>query len=112
MSEDDRADADEAVEEDRWLWEGLGDDPKKHIAGIEELYQQLLRERRDEASATGGNAVDEVVDELHTYRLAIDAYFEHDLEKCVAFLNELGQHLLREGWVQAPPPAKQDESAA
>jgi hypothetical protein len=58
------------------------------------------------------NAVDEVLDELHEVRLAIDARFDHDVHKYIAHLNELGQKLLREGWVEAPPPAKQDKSAA
>lgn len=59
------------------------------------------------------NAVDEVLDELHEVRLAIDARFDHDVHKYIAHLNELGQQLLREGWVEAPPPpAKQDKSAA
>src|SRR5687767_9800364 len=105
MSEDDQAAADETVEEDLWLWEGLADDQKKHIAGIQEIYQQLLRERRAEApSATCENAVDEVLDELHTYRLAVDAYFGHDLQKYFDHLRALHQELLRQGWVEAPPP--------
>jgi hypothetical protein len=79
MSEDYQATADETVEEERWLWEGLDEEHKRHIEGIQEIYQQLLRERRDEAPAPCGNAVDEVLDDLHTYRLAIDAYFDHDL---------------------------------
>jgi hypothetical protein len=108
MSEDDQAAADETVEEDLWLWEGLADDQKKHIAGIQEIYQQLLRKRRDEAPAPCENAVDEVLDELHTYRLAVDAYFDHDLEKYFDHVRALHQHLLRKGWVEAPP--KQDES--
>jgi hypothetical protein len=52
-----------------------------------------------------GNAVDEVLDELHEIRLAIDARFDHDVHKYAAHLNELGQRLLREGWVEAPPPS-------
>jgi hypothetical protein len=58
------------------------------------------------------DAVDEVLDELHEVRLAIDARFDHDVGKYIAHLNALGQRLLREGWVEAPPPARQDKSAA
>jgi hypothetical protein len=104
MSEDNQATADEAVEEERWLWEGLDEEHKRHIEGIQEIYQQLLRERRDEASAPCGNAVDEVLDDLHTYRLAVDAYFGHDLQKYLDHLRELHKELLRQGWVEAPPP--------
>lgn len=49
-------------------------------------------------------AVDEVLDELHELRLAIDARFDHDVHKYSAHLIELGQQLLREGWVEAAPP--------
>ena len=58
------------------------------------------------------NAVDEVLDELHDLRLAIDAHFDHDVDKYVAHINELGQQMLREGWVEAPPASKQNKSAA
>jgi hypothetical protein len=112
MSHDGQTGADDAVEEDL-LWERLDKEYRNHLVSIRDLHQQLLRERQVQAPPTAcGNAVDEVLDELHTLRLAIDAYFEHDLMRYVAFLDELGQHLLREGWVLAPPPAKQDESAA
>lgn len=50
------------------------------------------------------NAVDEVLDELHEIRLALDARFDHDVHKYIAHLNEMGQQFLREGWVEAPPP--------
>ncbi len=50
------------------------------------------------------NAVDEVLDELHEIRLAIDARFDHDVHKYIAHLREVEQQLLREGWVEAPPP--------
>jgi len=58
------------------------------------------------------NAVDEVLDKLHELRLAIDACFEHDVDKYVAYLREFEEQLLREGWVEAPPRPKQDRSAA
>lgn len=59
------------------------------------------------------NAVDEVLDELHTLRLALDTQFDHDPRKYLAHLRELHQQLLREGWVEAPPPPiRQDKSAA
>jgi hypothetical protein len=50
------------------------------------------------------NAVDDVLDELHALRLAIDAQFDHDPGKYFAHLRELHSQLLREGWVEAPPP--------
>lgn len=50
------------------------------------------------------NAVDEVLDELHEIRLAIDAQFDHDPKKFLAYVREGEQQLLREGWVEAPPP--------
>jgi hypothetical protein len=50
------------------------------------------------------NAVDEVLDELHELRLAIDAHFDHDPEKYLAHLRAFHEQLLREGWVEAPPP--------
>ena len=50
------------------------------------------------------NAVDEVLDELHEVRLAIDAQFDHDPEKYLAYVRKGEQQLLREGWVEAPPP--------
>lgn len=57
------------------------------------------------------NAVDEALDELHELRLAIDAEFDHDVEKYCAYLSDLGQQMLREGWVAAPPRPRQDKSA-
>lgn len=50
------------------------------------------------------SAVDEVLDELHELRLAIDAEFDHDPKKFLAYVREGEQQLLREGWVEAPPP--------
>jgi hypothetical protein len=50
------------------------------------------------------NAVDEVLDELHELRLAIDAQFDHDLNKYLAHLREFHEQLLCAGWVEAPPP--------
>lgn len=50
------------------------------------------------------SAVDEVLDELHELRLAIDAEFDHDPKKYLAYLREGHEQLLREGWVEAPPP--------
>lgn len=49
-------------------------------------------------------AVDEVLDELHELRLAMSAQFDHDPEKYIAHLREVDEQLLREGWVEAPPP--------
>lgn len=50
------------------------------------------------------SAVDEVLDELHELRLAIDAQFDNDPKKFLAYVREGEQQLLREGWVAAPPP--------
>ncbi len=50
------------------------------------------------------NDVDEVLDELHQLRVALDERFEHDPEKYFAYIREYERQLLREGWVQAPPP--------
>jgi hypothetical protein len=50
------------------------------------------------------NDVDEVLDELHQLRVALDERFGHDPEKYFAFIREHERQLLREGWVQAPPP--------
>lgn len=58
------------------------------------------------------NAVDEVLDELHELRLAIDAEFDHDVDKYAAYLNTLGQQLLHEGSAEAPPPSRRGKSAA
>lgn len=58
------------------------------------------------------NVVHEALDELHQVRVALDERFGHDPEKYFAFLREYEQQLLREGWVEAPPPPKQDKSAA
>ncbi|HEX2081744.1 MAG TPA: hypothetical protein VHG08_28830 [Longimicrobium sp.] len=58
------------------------------------------------------NAVDEVLDELHQLRLQIDAEFDHDPDKYLAYLQELHRQLLREGWKEAPPPPKRGKSAA
>lgn len=58
------------------------------------------------------DAVDEVLDELHELRLAIDAQFDHDPEKYLAHLREFGQQMLRDGWTEAPPPPARDQSAA
>jgi hypothetical protein len=58
------------------------------------------------------NAVDEVLDELHDLRLQIDAEFDYDPEKYLAYMREFGQQLLREGWKEAPPPPKRGKSAA
>jgi hypothetical protein len=58
------------------------------------------------------NAVDEVLDDLHELRLQTDAEFGHDPDKYLAYLRELGQQLLREGWKEAPPPPKRGKSAA
>jgi hypothetical protein len=49
------------------------------------------------------NAVDAVLDELHELRLTLDAQFDHDPEKFLAYVREGEQQLLREGWVEAPP---------
>ena len=51
------------------------------------------------------NVVDEVLDELHELRLAIEAKFDHDPGKYIVHLREVHEQLLREGWVEAPPPA-------
>ncbi len=59
------------------------------------------------------DAVDEVLDELHDLRNEISARFDNDPRKYVAYLHDLHQQLLREGWVEAPPPpARQGKSAA
>lgn len=59
------------------------------------------------------NAVEEALDKLHEFRAALDERFGHDSEKYFAFLREYEQQLLREGWVEAPPPPpRQDKSAA
>jgi hypothetical protein len=50
------------------------------------------------------NAVDAVLDELHELRLAIEAQFDHDPKKYLAYLREGHEQLLREGWAEAPPP--------
>lgn len=50
------------------------------------------------------NDVDEVLDELHQLRVALDERFGHDPEKYFAYIREYERQLLREGWVQAPPP--------
>jgi hypothetical protein len=50
------------------------------------------------------NAVDEVLDEVHELRLALDAQFDHDPKKFLAYVREGEQQLLREGRVEAPPP--------
>ena len=50
------------------------------------------------------NAVDEALDELHELRREIDARFDHDPRKYMAHLREVHEELLREGWVEAPPP--------
>ena len=51
------------------------------------------------------NEVDEVLDELHQIRAALDERFEHDPEKYFAFLRDYEQQLVRDGWVEAPPPS-------
>lgn len=58
------------------------------------------------------NPVDEVLDELHELREALDDEFDHDPDKFFAHLREFEEQLLREGWVEAPPRPKQDKSAA
>jgi hypothetical protein len=58
------------------------------------------------------NAVDEALDELHEIRAALDQRFGNDPEKYLAYVREYEQQLLREGWVEAPPPAKRGKSAA
>jgi hypothetical protein len=50
------------------------------------------------------NVVDEVLDELHELRLAIEAKFDHDPGKYIVHLREVHEQLLREGWIEAPPP--------
>lgn len=50
------------------------------------------------------NDADEVLDELHQLRVALDERFGHDPEKYFAYIREYERQLLREGWVQAPPP--------
>ena len=58
------------------------------------------------------DTVDEVLDELHQLRQEIDARFDNDPRKYGAHLRELHERLLREGWVEASPPAKRGKSAA
>lgn len=58
------------------------------------------------------NDVDQVLDELHRIREALDERFGHDPEKYFEFLREYEQQLLREGWVEQPPRSRQDKSAA
>lgn len=50
------------------------------------------------------NDVDAVLDELRQLRVALDERFGHDPEKFFAHMREYERQLLREGWVQAPPP--------
>jgi hypothetical protein len=70
------------------------------IKDLPALFASLPRLTPAEAR----NAVDEVLDELHELRLAIDAHFDHDPEKYLAHLRAFHEQLLREGWVEAPPP--------
>jgi hypothetical protein len=56
------------------------------------------------AMSNARNAVDEALDELHELRLSISAQFDHDPVKYLAHLREVHEQLLREGWVEAPPP--------
>ena len=58
------------------------------------------------------DAVDEVLEELHELREGISARFDRDPKKYLAYLQELHQQLLREGWKEAPPPPKRGKSAA
>lgn len=57
-------------------------------------------------------AVDEVLDELHALRLGIEAGAGTDPEAYYAHLREFEEQLLRDGWVEAPPRAKQGRPAA
>jgi hypothetical protein len=66
----------------------------------------------EESMSAGRDAVDEVLDELHEIRRAISAQFDDDPRKYIAYLQEVHQQLLREGWVEAPPRPKQGKSAA
>lgn len=49
-------------------------------------------------------AADEAVEEVREIRRQIWERFEHDPGKYLAHLRERHEQLLREGWVEAPPP--------
>jgi hypothetical protein len=91
-----------------------GDDDFRDLWGDWDPPDQLLEvgDHQKQQATEPGNAVDEVLDKLHELRLALDAHFGRDADKFFSHLREFEEQLLREGWVEAPPRSKRDESAA
>lgn len=58
-------------------------------------------------------AADDVVEEVRQVRRRLWERFDNDPHKYTAYLRELSAQLIREGWVEAPPPPpRQGKSAA
>lgn len=55
-------------------------------------------------SDEGWTEADDIVEETREARRRLWERFDNDPKKYMAYMKELHQQLLREGWVEAPPP--------
>lgn len=57
-------------------------------------------------------AADDAVEEVREVRRRLWERFDNDPEKYIAYLRELSEQLIREGWVEAPPRCKEQGKSA
>jgi hypothetical protein len=57
-------------------------------------------------------AADDAVEEVREVRRQLWERFDNDPKKYMAYMRELHEQLLRDGWVEAPREPRQGKSAA